>query len=899
VLAGGLLATPSEALPAALVANVTQAAVAAPLAGTAGWAIRFAFAFLLTAATVSGLALRPGEAPPQVPTPTPATAAVPRVDRYGDPLPDGAIARIGTNRMVLYGNAAAFSPDGKLVAFGGENGQFRVWETSTGKPVLEHRLDPKRFCPVTELAFSPDSQRLAVSGYWHDSVLLWDVPSDRLLQTIPNTTPGQEKWSREYQGPTLAFLPDGQTLLIGGKEGSLVFWDVAARREITRISAGEKLVQALTVTRDARTALTAHFGGELHLWDLANRQHLRRLDNKASGPHTAVVAPDGKSFAVCSAPDEVEVRNLNSNAVLQRFVGQAAVGGVAYTPDAGTVWVAREGGDVTAWDANTGERRHALTCQGIQVPVLTPPLPPTEVPNARAWFGADGRRVVWNDSGSVRIWDLATDRESPVLAGHRGIVTWAGFAADKTTLITGGWGGTYGLWDAETGNERAPLRTVGGERPICGSLSGDRRRAVLVTDPISERGARPTEGRGFLWNPVGGQEPLPFIGKTDPINLHAIFSPDGRFVVGTEVNGRVCVYDAATRRLVRTFGGQFNGEFSEYVWTFLRDGTTLVTLAKGEVTLYDFPTGKLIRQLEKATPTGYAASVAVSPDGQFLATGHYCGNMPFGGNASDDLIVLWRIAAGRECGRFQTGQGIVDHLVYSPDGRLIASCGHRENAVRLWEVATGLERRRYVGHDGTITSIDFAPDGGRLATASWDRTALVWQVFDPGPPNPSDADLAVLWGDLAGNATTAHRAIGALLGAEKAVPFLVRQLPPATSIDQNRLAALIADLDSSRFAMREAAEKELSRMADLAAPALRRTLENKPSAELRQRAEKLLKALDGPITNAELLRQLRAVEVLEQIGTPAAREHLKGLVHGAAGATLSRAAAEALSRLSK
>jgi hypothetical protein len=86
-------------------------------------------------------------------------------------------------------------------------------------------------------------------------------------------------------------------------------------------------------------------------------------------------------------------------------------------------------------------------------------------------------------------------------------------------------------------------------------------------------------------------------------------------------------------------------------------------------------------------------------------------------------------------------------------------------------------------------------------------------------------------------------------------------------------------------------------MADLAAPALRQTLEAKPSAEVRRRAENLLAALDQPITNAEMLRRLRAVEVLEQIGTPAAREQLKALAGGAAGATLTRAAADAVKRM--
>jgi hypothetical protein len=262
----------------------------------------------------------------------------------------------------------------------------------------------------------------------------------------------------------------------------------------------------------------------------------------------------------------------------------------------------------------------------------------------------------------------------------------------------------------------------------------------------------------------------------------------------------------------------------------------------------------------------------------------------------EPLISFWHIASGRELFQIPAGSG-AGNLVFSPDGRLLAASG-AGGAVCLREVASGQERRLYSGHEAGTYWLDFSQDGRRIASAGGqDCTALIWQVFGPGPADQTEAALAAQWDDLAGNATTAHRAIGALIGAKGAVPFLAQRLSPAAAVAAERLTQLIADLDSPRFATRAEAEKELARLADLAATALQQALANNPTLEARQRIERLLQGIDEPITNAEMLRQLRAVEALEYIGTADARQLLQRLAEGAPDARLTRDAKASLERL--
>src|SRR5205823_1163704 len=110
---------------------------------------------------------------------------------------------------------------------------------------------------------------------------------------------------------------------------------------------------------------------------------------------------------------------------------------------------------------------------------------------------------------------------------------------------------------------------------------------------------------------------------------------------------------------------------------------------------------------------------------------------------------------------------------------------------------------------------------------------------------------------------------------------------------------LVKDLDSDNFTKRQKANKALEQLESQARPALEKVLANPPSAEARSRAKNLLERLDGPVAAPEDLRMVRAVEVLERVGTAEARDLLARLAKGAAGARLTTEASASLGRLTK
>jgi hypothetical protein len=108
----------------------------------------------------------------------------------------------------------------------------------------------------------------------------------------------------------------------------------------------------------------------------------------------------------------------------------------------------------------------------------------------------------------------------------------------------------------------------------------------------------------------------------------------------------------------------------------------------------------------------------------------------------------------------------------------------------------------------------------------------------------------------------------------------------------------VQDLDSPRFARREEASRRLAELGEEAEPTLRKARADKPSAEARKRLERIL-AAPRLVPAPEVLRSLRALQILEAIGDEAARRVLGGLTGGAAVSRLTREARAARERLGR
>src|SRR5262249_15512722 len=160
--------------------------------------------------------------------------------------------------------------------------------------------------------------------------------------------------------------------------------------------------------------------------------------------------------------------------------------------------------------------------------------------------------------------------------------------------------------------------------------------------------------------------------------------------------------------------------------------------------------------------------------------------------------------------------------------------GDSLGGVSQWEMLTGKEIGRFRGHTAALRGVAFAADGRTAVSGSADTTVLLWDIMAafaeemarPARFGPTGLNAGL---DRLGraNAVEAYQALWSLVAAaEQAVPLLRGRLAPAPDTKQlaARLAALIANLDDKRFAVREKAFGELLGVGDLAEQALRQAL---------------------------------------------------------------------------
>jgi WD40 repeat protein len=486
------------------------------------------------------------------------------------------------------------------------------------------------------------------------------------------------------------------------------------------------------------------------------------------------------------------------------------------------------------------------------------------------------------------------------------LLTSVSFSSDGKTLRTSDIEGNIGFWDVASGGKSiSPLRPSRRDlhfSQVLTPLGSHIATPIYVSRDGNRAAAIGGDKHIYLWHPATG-EIIHDIGELlagEPITTmqRLALSAEGSMLAATHQDGTLRLWDATTGRQIGRFGEKRATNKPDFYFpVFSADSKVLAAVARhdGTIRLWDVQTKQEIRRLKARFKN--ISTLTLSPDGSMLIS------MSSGPSARpgdlSGLYQLWNVTTGEELSQFQDqqlGWTTFDGWAFSPDGKTLAAT--RNDVICLWEVATGRERRRFEGHRGMVWCLAFSKDGRLLASGGCDNTALVWDVTSLPEGDSLPAQRQVLWDALASpDAARAYKAICSLIADRSSVSFLQQHLHAVAIPDRARIARLVADLDSDRFAVREDATRELENWGEQAEPALRKALDRRPSLEARRRIDQLLQSLRGPVTNPKRLQALRSIEVLEHIGTSEARQVLETLAGGTPEARVTREAKMASERL--
>jgi WD40 repeat protein len=823
-----------------------------------------------------------------------------RTDFYGDPLPPGALARLGTVRLRHDEAVAGCSADGKVLRSVGQDGTILCWDVATGRQVerLQLALSKDDAEVRGQPILSPDGRVVGRLG--KEDLVLYDAATGKVRLRFSLGSSAQRQFT---------FSADSQTViaLSGPKEGfdNVRTWDTATGRALASFKSAEPITEPGTVfpavSSDRRLLAVLQWPrGNLQLWDITTGKRLGQADVDA---WSLAFSADGKTLAVGELKGSVSLWDT------PRLKKRAAFPVEPSPPTAmtflanGRLLAATCNARIVIWEPGRGKELHQLRDPGVQGFAVS----------------SDGKTLVsWGCQGNeLHLWDLAEGKRLQERPGHGHWANAVAVAPDGKTVASGGLHSTtLDLWDATTGSPLRQLVLGDSTTTACG-FSGDGSQVVAAGEggvlqiwqtATGKQGRRFTLGRLVIDRSLGME------------GCH--LSADGKRLTGFAVDRMAVhlsplrVWDTATGELVAQRSFPVNhregltpngGSWARYDGhaCFTPDGRAFTARTDRDLVFQDTATG-----WELARFTGNLGSpVAISPDGRLVAAAAYRPNDDPLGDYEVQAVVLAEAATGKEVLRLAGKK--TNHLAFSADGRLLASTD--AEGMCVWNTTTGgrLFHRPWPAEVRpqpprmVAFSMALFPDGRAMVTGLRDGTLVVWDLEPatwparPAAESPGRKELERLWADLAGDdAARAYRAIHTLSRTPAVVPFLRQVLRPAAAVDARRVRLLLGALDSAEFQTREAATKELAGLKEQIEPELQQALKAGPSAEARARINRIL-ASPPPVPVGDALRTLRAVCVLERIGDADSRQILRRLAEGLPTARATRDARAALERLAR
>ena len=533
----------------------------------------------------------------------------------------------------------AFSPDGKLIASCGNDHTVKIWDSQTTKclKILRGHTDW-----VWSVYFIWD-KRLVVSASSDRTVKVWSLDSGVCVYTFHE--PDREVWG-------FAFSPDGKTLATSGAD-SIKLWNVWTNECLKTFDDNSTGVRKLAFSPDSKTLVGSTDNQSLKTWDVNTGKCLRSVKTALTAIWAIKFSPNGETVISCGT-DKIQLWNLaTGEPQMTLHEPNHRIRSLAYSADKKIIAVGSDDQLVRLWDTQTGEP--IKTFQGYSNRIWTVAVSPVYQQNTI--YLASG-----SDDGKIRLWNAETGECCKTITGHQGRIRHVTFSSDGKLLASTSHDRTIKLWDVNTGK---CLKTLRGHSD-------------------------------WIWS--------------------VIFIQDNRTLISASDDRTVLIWDTRTNQ------SQVLGNLeTEWMWAIASHPHAEILATAGtsqSINLWDIHKKVCLTSLKGHTHR--IRAITFNNSGKLIAS------------SSDDFnIKLWEVETQNCLQNFCGHQREIRALTFIPSSSTqpeILVSASDDCTIRLWDTCTGNCLQVLTGHQHSIWSVCYGPKLNILFSCGEDETIKLWDI---------------------------------------------------------------------------------------------------------------------------------------------------------------------------